>query len=149
MTFEEQINMDMKKAMKAKDKKKLRGLRAIKSAILLAKTDGSGKPLDETAQIKLLEKLVKQRKESLEIFEKENRPELAEKEKEEIEVISAYLPKQLSEEELEEEIDRIIEEVGAESMQDMGKVMGKASQQLAGRADGKTMADMVKKKLET
>lgn len=147
MTFEEKINEDLKKAMKEKDKTALRGLRAIKSAILLAKTDGSGKELDEEAQIQLLQKLVKQRRESLDIYEKQNRPELAEVEREEIEVISEYLPKQLSEEELEAEIDRIIEETGAENMKDMGKVMGIAGRELAGKAEGKKIAEVVKKKL--
>lgn len=147
MTFEEKINEDLKKAMKEKDKTALRGLRAIKSAILLAKTDGSGKELDEEAQIQLLQKLVKQRRESLDIYEKQNRPELAEVEKEEIEVISEYLPKQLSEAELEAEIDRIIKETGAESMKDMGKVMGIAGRELAGKAEGKKIAEVVKEKL--
>ncbi len=147
MTFEEKINEDLKKAMKEKDKTALRGLRAIKSAILLAKTDGSGKELDEESQIQLLQKLVKQRRESLDIYEKQNRPELAEVEREEIEVISEYLPKQLSEEELEAEIDRIIEETGAENMKDMGKVMGIAGRELAGKAEGKKIAEVVKKKL--
>lgn len=147
MTFEEKINEDLKKAMKEKDKTALRGLRAIKSAILLVKTDGSGKELDEESQIQLLQKLVKQRRESLDIYEKQNRPELAEVEREEIEVISEYLPKQLSEEELEAEIDRIIEETGAGSMKDMGKVMGIAGRELAGKAEGKKIAEVVKKKL--
>ncbi len=144
MSLEAKINTDLKTAMKAKDQVALRGIRAIKSAILLMKTDGSGNEITEDAEIKLLQKLVKQRKDSLDIYEKQNREDLAVKEREEIAVIEKYLPAQLSAEELESIIKGIIEQTGAESMRDMGKVMGMASKQLAGRADGKTISSVVK-----
>ena len=149
MSLEQKINTDLKSAMKAKDQVALRGIRAIKSAILLAKTDGSGKALDEDAEIKMLQKLVKQRRDSLEIYEKQDREDLAAKEREEIEVIERYLPEQLSDEELQAAVDKIIQETGAESMKDMGKVMGLASQRLAGKADGKAIAAQVKKRLSS
>ena len=147
MSLESTINTEIKNAMKAKDSAALRSLRAIKNAILLAKTDGSGKAVDEQAEIKILQKLVKQRKESLSIYEEQNREDLAVKEREEIEVIERFLPQPLSREELESKVQEIIDQTGAEGMKDMGKVMGKASQELAGRADGKTLADVVKSKL--
>lgn len=147
MTLEERIKPDLVAAMKAKDQAGLRGIRAIKAAILLAKTDGSGKALNPESEIKLLQKLIKQRKDSLEIYEQQGREDLAKVEREEIEVIEKYLPEQISEEELEEVIAGIIKQTGAASMQDMGKVMGMANKQLAGRADGKTIAEIVKKKL--
>ncbi len=147
MTLEQRIVADMKTAMKAKDKVALRGIRAIKSAILLQKTDGSGKELDEAGEIALLQKLVKSRQDSLDIYTKQNREDLAQTEKEEIEVISRYLPEQLSEDELGAIIEGIIAKTGASSMRDMGKVMGMASGEVAGRADGKTVAAMVKAKL--
>ena len=147
MTLEERIIADMKTAMKAKDKVSLRGIRAIKSAILLQKTDGSGKELDEAGEISLLQKLVKSRQDSLDIYTKQNREDLAATEKEEIEVISRYLPEQLSEDELAAIIEGIIAKTGASSMRDMGKVMGMANGEVAGRADGKTVAAMVKTKL--
>lgn len=144
MTFEDKINQDLKTAMKAKDKVAVRGIRAIKQAILLSKTDGSGAEIDEAKEIKILQKLVKQRKDSLEIYEKQGREDLAVTEKEEIEVIERYLPKQLSPEELKTTIQQIIEKVGASSMKDMGKVMGVASKEMAGKADGKTISATVK-----
>lgn len=147
MSLEAKINSDLKAAMKAKDQAALRGVRAIKSAILLFKTSGSGEELDEAKEIKLLQKLVKQRKDSLEIYEKEGREDLAAKEREEIVVIEKYLPAQLSAEELEAVIRQIVEQTGAESMKDMGKVMGLASKQLAGKADGKTISTVVKQLL--
>jgi len=147
MTLEEKINTDLKTAMKAKDQISLRGIRAIKSAILLVKTDGSGDGLNNESEIKLLQKLVKQRKDSLEIYEKQSREDLAVKEREEIEVIEKYLPKQLDASELEGIIKNIISQTGAESMKDMGKVMGMASKQLAGKADGKTISTVVKQLL--
>ncbi len=147
MTLEEKINSDLQKAMKAKDQVSLRGIRAIKSAILLAKTDGSGTELDQEKEIKLLQKLIKQRKDSIEIYEKQNRQDLAVVEKEEINVIEKYLPEQLSEAELEKIISQIIQDTGASSMKDMGKVMGMASKQLAGKADGKAISTVVKKLL--
>lgn len=144
MSLEVRINDEIKTAMKAKDAVTLRGLRAIKSQILLAKTDGSGKEFDEAGEIKLIQKLVKQRKDSLDIFEKQNREDLAIKEREEIEVLSRYLPKQMDAAELENFIKEIIEKTGASSMKDMGKVMGMASKQLAGKADGGTISGIVK-----
>ncbi|MEM9918069.1 MAG: GatB/YqeY domain-containing protein [Bacteroidota bacterium] len=147
MTLEEKIAQDLKTAMKAKDQAALRGIRAIKSAILLFKTDGSGNTLDEAKEIKMLQKLVKQRKDSLDIYTKQNREDLAVKEREEIEVIERYLPEQMSEEKLEAFIKGVIEQTGASSMKDMGKVMGMASKQLAGQADGKTISAIVKRLL--
>lgn len=147
MSLEAKIVADLKTAMKAKDKVALRGIRAIKAQILLAKTDGSGKEMDETGEIKLLQKMVKQRKDSVSIFEKQNRPELAQTEKEEIAIIEKYLPKQMGEAELTEVLKTIIAQTGAASMKDMGKVMGMASKQLGGQADGKTISTVVKKLL--
>ena len=147
MSLEAKIAKDLKEAMKAKDQSALRGIRAIKSGLLLLKTDGSGTEVTEEIEIKLLQKLVKQRRDSLEIFEKQNREDLAVKEREEIAVIEKYLPAQMSAEELEAVIKGIIEQTGAESMKDMGKVMGMASKQLAGKADGKAISTVVKKLL--
>ena len=144
MSLEKKIMPDLKEAMKVKDQSALRGIRAIKAAILLAKTDGSGKELDEASEIKLLQKLVKQRQDSLDIFKKQGRDDLAVVEEEEIAVIQKYLPKQLSTEEIEGIVKEIIAKVGAAGMKDMGKVMGMASSQLAGKADGKTLAGVVK-----
>jgi uncharacterized protein YqeY len=144
MTLEERINADLKAAMKAKDAISLRGIRAIKAAILLAKTDGSGKELNEESEIKLLQKLIKQRKDSLEIYEKQNREDLAQTEKEEIGVIEKYLPEQLSPEELTLALQNIIQVVGATSIKDLGKVMGAATKELAGKADGKTISTLLK-----
>lgn len=148
MRLEDKIKEDLKTAMKAKDKKALRGIRAIKAAILLAKTDGTEGELDEEKEIKLLQKLVKQRRDSIEIYEKEGREELAETEKEEIAIIEKYLPEQLSEEELKAEVKKIIEETGASSMKDMGKVMGQATKKLQGKADGKAISAAVKELLK-
>ncbi len=147
MTLEERINTDLKTAMKAQDKIALRGIRAIKSAILLQKTDGTGKALEAEGEIALLQKLVKSRQDSLDIYVKQNREDLAVTEREEIEVITRYLPDALSDEELAALIDGIIAENGATSMKDMGMVMGLANKAAAGRADGKTIAAMVKQKL--
>jgi hypothetical protein len=119
----------------------------VKAAILLAKTDGSGQEMNEDREIKILQKLVKQRKESLEIYEKQNRPDLAQKEREEIEVIEKYLPQQLGAAELESIVKKIIADTGAASIKDMGKVMGLANQQLAGRAEGKVISEVVKRLL--
>ncbi len=147
MSLEQQIMAQMKDAMKAKDEAALRGLRAIKAAILLVKTSGSGTELSSDDEIKLLQKLVKQRKDSLEIFKQQNRADLAKKEEEEIEIIEQFLPKQLDAEELKTIIAGIVANVGASSPADMGKVMGVASKQLAGQADGKTISAVVKELL--
>ena len=147
MNLEQRIMPDLKEAMKSKDQAALRGIRAIKAAILLAKTDGSGQELNQEREIKLLQKLVKRRQDSYDIFKKEGREELAQKEKEEIEVIKKYLPEQIGEEELKQVISAIIEETGASSMKDMGRVMGLASKQLAGKSDGTTISTFVKQML--
>jgi uncharacterized protein YqeY len=145
MSLETAVMDLMKTAMKAKDDAALRGARAIKAAIIIAKTsEGAGgvlKPEDET---KLLQKLVKQRKDSLEIYVAQNREDLAVKEREEIEVISRFLPQQLEGAELEAIVKAIIAETGATSVADMGKVMGAANKQLAGKADGKSISAVVK-----
>ena len=148
MSLETTINENLKKAMLAKDEKGLRALRAIKAAILLAKTaEGGAAGMSEEAEIKLLQKLVKQRKDSIEIFEQQNRADLAFKEKEEVEVIEQYLPKQMSEEELKTVIADIINTLGVTNISGLGQVMGVASKQLAGKADGKTISSIVKELL--
>ncbi len=135
----------MKEAMLSKNEAALRGLRAIKSAILLAKTaEGAHKELTEEIETQLLQKLIKQRKDSLAIFQQQNRADLAKKEEEEIEVIMKFLPKQLGADELKEIITKVIKETGAVGVKDMGKVMGIAAKQLAGKADNKAVAEMVK-----
>lgn len=144
MSLETTLMADLKAAMKAKDQAALRSIRAIKAAILLAKTDGSGKEVSEEMEIKMLQKLVKQRQDSLDIFVKQGREDLAVKEREEIEVISKYLPEQMSTEDLTSFIKDLISKTGASGMKDMGKIMGMASGQLAGKADGKTISTIVK-----
>ncbi len=145
MSLEEQIMGGMKDAMKAKDEALLRGLRAIKAEIIKAKTEpGANGQVSEEQEQKLLQKLVKQRKDSLDIYQQQNRADLAQKEMEEIAVIEKFLPKQLSQEELDAAVSAIIAETGASSAADMGKVMGVASKQLAGKADGKAIAAAVK-----
>ena len=139
---------EMKEAMKAKNEASLRGLRAVKAAIIIAKTaEGAKGELTEDDEIKLLQKLVKQRKDSLEIYRQQNRADLAQKEEEEITVIERFLPQQLGPEELKAELQQIIAETGASSPADMGKVMGQATKKLAGRADGKTISATVKELL--
>ena len=147
MNLEAKIQQDLITAMKAKDEKTLRAVRAIKSAILLFKTSGTNAELDEDAEIKMLQKMVKQRKESLSIFEQQGRAELAQTEREEIEVIEQYLPQQLSEDEIEATIQNIITEIGATGMKDMGKVMGAANKAFAGRAEGAVISGIVKRLL--
>lgn len=149
MSLEQTINEGIKTAMKAKNEAELRGLRAIKSAILLAKTAGGAKKeLLEEDENKLLQKLVKQRKDSLEIFQQQNRADLAKKEEEEIEVIEKFLPKQMDEAEVKEQLQQIIEQTGAASPADIGKVMGPAMKQLAGKADGKMISSLAKALLQ-
>ena len=140
MSLENRIMEDIKTAMKAKDRESLDALRAVKSAILLAKTDQKGKELTEEEEIAILQKQVKMRKEAAEQFEAQGRDEMAANEKNQAKVIERYLPQQMSEEELQAEIKKIIAETGAASMKDMGKVMGIASQKFAGPADGKTIS---------
>lgn len=148
MSLETTINDKIKEAMKAKDKDSLEALRAVKSAILLAKTEkGGSDQLSEDSEMKLLQKLVKQRKDSAEIYKSQNRTDLYEKEIQEMKIISQFLPAQMSEEELEEVLKKIIQELGASSPSDMGKVMGVATKQLAGKADGKIIAQKVKRLL--
>ncbi len=139
---------DLKTAMLAKDEAGLRGLRAIKAAIILAKTsEGAGGELKEEDETKLLQKLVKQRKDSLAIYQQQNRPDLARKEEEEITIIERFLPKQLDEQALKAVLSKIIAETGASSPADIGKVMGVATKQLAGQADGKTISAVAKELL--
>lgn len=147
MNLEEKIMEGIKQAMKSHDKVVLESLRAVKSAILLEKTSGAKGELDQAAEMKLLQKLVKQRKESAEIYTQQNRADLAEAELAQAAVIEAYLPKQLSAEELEAEVAAIIARTGACSPAEMGKVMGVASKALAGKADGRAIADTVKRLL--
>ena len=148
MSLEQKIMAEMKDAMKSKNEAALRGLRAIKAEIIKAKTEpGANGELDEATEQKFLIKMMKQRKDSLDIFEKQGRPDLAEKEKEEMAIIERFLPKQMSEDEIKEAVKTIIAEIGAVSTADMGKVMGAASKQLAGKADGKTISSIVKELL--
>lgn len=148
MALEQQIMAEMKEAMKSKDEAALRGLRAIKAEIIKAKTEpGAGGEIDEATEQKFLVKMMKQRRDSLEIFEKQGRQDLAIKEKEEMQIIEKFLPKQLSEAEIIETVRKIIAETSAASAADMGKVMGVASKQLAGKADGKTISAIVKELL--
>lgn len=148
MALEQMVNDQIKAAMLAKDATKLRGLRAIKAAIIIAKTsEGAGGQLAGTDETKLLQKLIKQRKDSLEIYRQQNREDLAQKEQEEIEVIETFLPEQLGEAELKEALAKIIAETGATSPADMGKVMAAATKQLAGKADGKTISAAVRELL--
>ena len=148
MSLLNNLTEELKTAMRAKDVLKLEALRAIKSAILLAQTSsGAGADLSEDEEIKLLQKLVKQRKDSAAIFKEQNREDLAAPEEAQAAVIAQFLPVQMSEAEVEKVIEGIIVTSGAEGMKDMGKVMGMASKQLAGKADGKTISNIVKAKL--
>jgi uncharacterized protein len=148
MSLEQKVMTDLKTAMLAKDEKALRSLRAIKAAIILAKTaEGANGELKEADEVKLLQKLIKQRKDSLEIYSAQNRADLASKEKEEIDIIEKFLPQQLSAEELKLILAKIITEVGASSAADIGKVMGVATKQLAGKTDGKTINTVAKELL--
>ncbi|MFP4023750.1 MAG: GatB/YqeY domain-containing protein [Thiohalospira sp.] len=147
MSLINQIDQDIKKAMLAKEKDKLVALRAIKSALLVAKAEKGSSEISEEAKTKLLQKLVKQRKESAEIYQQQGRNDLAEKEIDEAKIIEKYLPAQMSDEELTHSIKVIIDEVGASTMADMGKIMGIATKKLAGKAEGKAIADKVKSML--
>ncbi|MGA8855302.1 MAG: GatB/YqeY domain-containing protein [Christiangramia sp.] len=148
MSLQDKVMAEMKAAMKAKDSMKLEALRAIKGAILLANTESSSKDgLSEEEEMKLLQKLVKQRKDSAQIYKEQGREDLAEPELKQAEVIEQFLPEQMSEAEIEAKVDEIIAKTGASGMQDMGKVMGMATGELAGKADGKTISAIVRKKL--
>jgi uncharacterized protein YqeY len=147
MSLESKITEQLKEAMKAKNSIALEALRAIKSEILLIKTSGTSTEISDAQETALLQKMIKQRKEAAEHFSANNRTELAEKEMAQIEVIQKFLPEQLSPDALEAELKKIIAITGAASAKDMGKVMGVAGKQLAGRAEGRAIADMVKKLL--
>lgn len=142
------INKHIKEAMLAKDTTRLASLRAIKSAFLLAQTQKGATELNDEAKQKIIQKLVKQRKDAADIFQKQNRPDLADDEIAQANVLQAFLPKQLSQREIEESIKSIIDQLGASNMSDMGKVMGVANKKLAGRADGKVIAQVVKNRLQ-
>ncbi|HEX2606192.1 MAG TPA: GatB/YqeY domain-containing protein [Flavisolibacter sp.] len=148
MNLEQKIMAEMKDAMKAKDEATLRGLRAIKAEIIKAKTEpGAGGEINAEKEISLLQKMMKQRKDSLDIYTQQSRADLAQKEQEEIAIIEKFLPKQMSVDELKAELRQIITETGASSPADMGKVMGVATKKLAGRTDGKTISATVKELL--
>jgi uncharacterized protein YqeY len=148
MSLESQIQSEIKTAMLAKDEAGLRALRAIKSSILLAKTSGAGGELSADDELKILQKLVKQRKESIDIYEKQGRDDLVIIEKAEVAVIGKFLPEQMNENDVRTEVKKIIERIGAKSVAEMGKVMGIASKQLAGKADNKLVATIVKELLQ-
>jgi uncharacterized protein YqeY len=149
MSLEAKIMESLKTAMKAKDEVALRTLRAIKAAIIIEKTaEGASGEIDEATEIKMLQKMAKQRKDSLQIFEQQQREDLASKEREELAIIEQFLPAQMSEEEIKQALQQIINTVGASSMADLGKVMGIASKELAGKADGKVIATLVKELLQ-
>lgn len=142
------IDQEIKKAMLAKNDAQLRGLRAIKAALLLAKTEkGASEEITEETELKILQKLIKQRRESAEIYKQQNREDLFKVEEEEIEVINQFLPKQLDRAEVEKIIANLIQQSGVSSVKDMGKVMGLANKELAGKADGKLIAELVKAQL--
>ncbi|MDB5006354.1 MAG: Yqey-like protein [Mucilaginibacter sp.] len=148
MSLINQVDQDIKQAMLAKQADRLRGLRAIKSALLLARTEkGAAEELTEEAEIKVLQKLIKQRKESADIYKAQNREDLYEIEMEEMRVIEPYLPAQMSHQEIETYLKELIGRVGASSVKDMGKVMGAANKELAGKADGRTISEVVKQLL--
>ncbi|MFC4096380.1 GatB/YqeY domain-containing protein [Euzebyella saccharophila] len=147
MSLQQKVMEQMKVAMKSKDSVALESLRAIKSALLLAQTSGSGAEMTEEEEIQLVQKLVKQRKDSAAIFKEQGRDDLAEPELAQVAVIEQFLPEQLTEEEIEKVVVQTIDSIGAEGMKDMGKVMGIVSKELAGQADGKTISAIVKQKL--
>ncbi|NOQ92372.1 MAG: GatB/YqeY domain-containing protein [Flavobacteriaceae bacterium] len=147
MSLQKQVMEQMKVAMKAKDKVALESLRALKSAFLLANTSGSDVTLSEEGEIKIVQKLVKQRKDSATIFNEQNRSDLADPELAQAKILEQFLPAQMSEEELKAAIGEIVTQTGATSMKDMGKVMGMASKQFAGKADGKAISIVVKELL--
>jgi uncharacterized protein YqeY len=150
MNLAEIINDEIKRAMLAKDKQKLEALRAIKAALLIAKTgkDMSSGEIPETVELQLLQRLVKQRKESAGIYQAQNRPDLAEEELFQAEIIEKFLPQQMSEDEIRAVVKRIVDETGAQSVKDMGKVMGAASKQLVGKADNRIVSEIVKSLLQ-
>jgi hypothetical protein len=148
MSLINQIDQDIKQAMLAKQADRLRGLRAVKSALLLARTEkGAAEDLTKEAEIKVLQKLVKQRKESAEIYKSQNRDDLYQIEMDEMKVIEPYLPQQMTRFEIEGYLQEVIGRIGATSVSDMGKVMGIANKELAGQADGRTISEVVKQLL--
>jgi uncharacterized protein YqeY len=148
MSLTTQIDQEIKQAMLGKQEARLRGLRAIKSALLLARTEkGASEEISQETEIKVLQKLIKQRKESADIYKAQNREDLYKIEAEEMEVIEAFLPKQMERGEIEAYLKDLINRVGATSVKDMGKVMGAANKELAGKADGKTISEVVKQLL--
>lgn len=147
MSLQENVNEQLKAAMKAKDTVALESLRAIKAAIMMTQTQAGAKELTSDDEIKLVQKLVKQRKDSAEIFHQQGRVDLAEPEEAQIKIIEQFLPKQLDEAAITEIVAAIIAKTGAAGMQDMGKVMGMASKEMAGKADGKTISSIVRQKL--
>jgi uncharacterized protein YqeY len=147
MSLQDKIMVAMKEAMKSKDSMALSALRAVKSELLLAQTSGSGKEMTESDEIKILQKLVKQRKESATIFSEQGREDLVQPELEQAKVIEQFLPEQLSIEEVSKIVDEVITQTGAISMKDMGKVMGITNSRLEGKADGKTISGIVKERL--
>lgn len=145
MSLSQKISEEMKAAMRAKDKVRLEALRSIKSALMLAKTEkGKDAELNEDEELKILQRLQKQRKDSYEVYDQQGRQDLAEEERQQLEVIQGFLPKQMSEKELEAYLKELIVRLDAKGPQDMGKVMGTASKELAGKADGKTISAKVK-----
>jgi uncharacterized protein YqeY len=150
MKLAEKINDEIRRAMLAKDKQKLEALRAIKAALLIAKTgkDMSSGEIPETVELQLLQRLVKQRKESAGIYQEQNRPDLAEEELFQAVIIEAFLPQQMAEDEIRAAVKKIIDDTGAQSIKDMGKVMGAASKQLAGKADNRSVSEIVKEMLQ-
>jgi len=147
MSLKDTINQDIKSAMLAKDQARLRGLRAIKAAIIVAETEKNASEFDADGEIKVLQRLVKQRRESAEIYKQQQREDLLDIEQEEIDVIESYLPKQLDKEAVRAKVLEVVEQLGANSMKDMGKVMGVANKELAGKADGRTISEIVKEVL--
>ena len=147
MSLEEKINADIKAAMLEKDREALESLRAIKSAILLEKTSKTGAELNEATETSLLQRLIKQRREAADIYKQQNRDDLYDAEMKQVSVIERYMPEQMSAEDVEKALKQIIAQTGATSMKDMGRVMGMATKQFAGKADNKTVSEMVKKML--
>jgi uncharacterized protein YqeY len=148
MSYSDQINEDLKKAMLAREKQKLEAIRAVKAAFIIARADkGAGSVLEEAEEVKIIQKLAKQRKESAAIYKEQNRPDLCDLELFEAAVIEKYLPVQMSEQEITAVVKKIIAECGAAGMKDMGKVMGLATKELAGKADGKMISGIVKQLL--
>lgn len=147
MSLENTINTEIKQAMLSKNESRLTALRAIKSALLLANTEKGKGEMNEQEEAKILQKLIKQRKDSATIYKEQNRNDLLEKEEAEIQVIEEFLPEQLSEEEVRAEITKVIEQTGASSMKDMGKVMGLANKNMAGKAEGKLISTIVREML--